>query len=466
MFGRKKKDGENKNKSRQKSRNKQESEVLPLFRSKVTDRDIVAPSSIRESSNEDMYWVEIGDPGGTKRYYRSFYANISGNATSAGMLNSLYSVDFGEADCDVALHIAPADTSRTVWQIEREIARLEADFAEEANSARRQTIFHEIQELRRRHASLRTGSEKLFYSSIQVTVSSDDIEKMSRFCNLLVRRLGARNLVLKAADMRQFEAFLNMTPLSGTIPRDALQDMESSNIADIFPFGTGGLRHRDGVIIGRDPQGGVIFYDCWHPLHENYNILVFGRSGAGKSFLVKLLTARSALAGIQTILIDPENEYENLMAGLGCPFISLSAETGDRINIFDVDLVDEEGVGLKADLEDAIKAVQAVVFRMIRVYDPEVLTGRVKVAILEKIKELYSLFGITEDPKSVYSETSSDMISVVGVKKRMPQLSDLVELMRKDPELKEASKILATFTQLGGTASSSIFDCQTTVENI
>jgi ABC-type transport system involved in cytochrome bd biosynthesis fused ATPase/permease subunit len=80
--------------------------------------------------------------------------------------------------------------------------------------------------------------------------------------------------------------------------------------------------------VGRDPQDNIIFYNGWHPKFENYNIVVFGRSGAGKSFLVKLLSGRSALVGIQTIIIDPQREYENEMTALGCPYISLSPGSG------------------------------------------------------------------------------------------------------------------------------------------
>lgn len=148
--------------------------------------------------------------------------------------------------------------------------------------------------------------------------------------------------------------------------------------------------------------------------------MIFGRSGSGKSYLVKLLTARSVLIDIMTVVIDPEREYENLMVGLGCPYISLSPDSKDSLNIFDVDLVDEDGV-LRADLDDAIKAVQAVVFRMIRVYDESVLTGQVKVMILEKIKELYKCFGITEDPQSLYENpTNTDIINVSGIRKKCP----------------------------------------------
>ncbi len=450
--------------------------IQPTIKGRVSHLDIIAPSSIREigpgmkssQENTDGYWVEVGDPGGIARRCRSFYASITGNGTQAGMLNSLYTADVGEADCDVAIHIAPADTVRTVWALERDIARMEADYAEEANSARRNNILKEIHELQRRHGTLRTGEEKLFYTSIQVTVSTQESKDLKQVCSLLTRRMATKNLVLKACDMRQLEALMNATPLGDIIPRDAYQDMESSNIADLFPFGTGGLHHQSGVIIGRDRQDNIIFYNGWHPKFENYNIVVFGRSGAGKSFLVKLLSGRSALVGIQTIIIDPQREYENEMTALGCPYISLSPGSGDMLNVFDVDLVEDEGGAVKADLDEAVKAVQAMVFRMIRVMDEQhaVLTGQTKVGILEKIRELYNKFGITEDPKSIYAPSSKDVIQVTGIRKRMPQLSDLVALMRQDETLKDATRIVNTFTKEGGTPAQSVFDCQTTVQDI
>jgi conjugal transfer ATP-binding protein TraC len=457
---------------RKKKKDKQEKKLFSF--SKVLYKDIIAPSCVKEIAPGDItvngqansYWVEIGDVAGASKYCRSFYANITGNTTYAGMLNSFYTIDFGETDCDIALHISPADTSKVIWQLEREIARLEADYAEEANSARRQTLLKNVNELQRRHSALTSHNEKLFFGSIQVTVTAQNQNEMKQFCNLLARRLRTKNVILKAADMRQLDAFVNATPLGGNIPRDAYQDLESSNIADMFPFGTGGLRHQTGAILGHDPQGNIIFYNCWHPMHENYNIVIFGRSGSGKSYLVKLLSARSVLVDITTVVIDPEREYENLMVGLGCPYISLSPDSKDTLNIFDVDLVDEDGE-LHADLEDAIKAVQAVVFRMIRVYDESILTGQIKVAILEKIKGVYERFGITDDPQSLYEvPTNTDIIHVSGVKKRMPQLSDLVGLMREEPLLEDVSKILATFTKEGGTSSYAVFDCQSTVEGI
>jgi len=435
-------------------------------------KDILAPSVVKEvgpgmpspKGRADTYWVEVGATAEMARYFRNFYAAVTSGSTFAGMLDSLYMGDFGEADCDVALHVVPADPSRAVWELEQKISQLEADFADEKNSARRQTILHQIEELKRRHAALRIGDQKLFFVSVQVAASATDLEALNRACNVLVKRFAGKGIHLRAADTRQLQALFEMTPLDTKTVKDAFRDMESQNVADLLPLGLGGLRHRSGVVIGVEPSGGLVLYDSWHPSLGNYNIVVFGRSGFGKSFFIKLLTARSTPLGVRTAIIDPELEYENLMVGLGCPYIRLHPSSKDRINIFDVEVVEEDDGTVKVDLDGAVQAVQAVVFRMIRVYDPSVLTGQVKVLIQEKIKELYAKRGITEDPRSLYEVAwEGDKIQIGGRPKRMPTLSELHDLMERDPDLAKAAQLIKPFTRKGGVTAQSIFDGESTV---
>lgn len=444
-----------------------------VFKGVADWKDVLAPSVIKEvgpgmpspKGRATDYWVEIGSTREAVRYFRCFYAVVTSGTTYAGMLDSLYLGDFGEADCDVALHVVPADPTRAVWELEHKIARLEADYAEEKNSARRQVILHQIEELRRRHAALRIGDQKLFFVSIQAAVSSTDFDAFKRCCNLLVKRFAGKGVHLRAADTRQLQALFEMTPLDAKTIKDAFRDMESSNVADLLPFGARGLRHRSGVVLGIDAAGGLVLYDSWHPAMGNYNIVVFGRSGFGKSFLIKLMTARSVPAGIRTAVIDPECEYENLMVGLGCPYIKLHPSSKDRINIFDVDVVEEGDGTAKVDLDNTVQAVQAVVFRMIRVYDPSALTGQVKVLIQEKVKELYTRRGITEDPRSLYEASWDGLaIHVAGKPKKMPTLSELHSLMEQEPELEKAAQLLKPFTKKGGVAAQAIFDCESTFD--
>lgn len=435
-----------------------------IFKGAANYRDLIAPALIKEKNEDREYWVEVGSTAEITRYFRSFYAALTGGTTYVGMLNPLYLADFGEADCDIALHVTPADPTRVLWDLEQKIARLEADYSEEKNSARRQALLGQIQELRDKHNAIRMDAEKPFFVSIQTLVSSTNFEAFRRFGNLLVKRFAGRGIHLRSADTRQLEALMEMSPLDQKTVKSVFRDMESSNVADLLPLGLGGIRHRDGVILGISPQGEVILYDSWEPSMGNYNMVIFGRSGFGKSFLIKLLVARSVPLGIVTAIIDPEGEFEVLMRGLGCPYIKLSARSKDRINIFDVEVEEGENGEVRVDLDSTIQAVQAVVFRMIRTYDKSVLSGHVKVLIQEKIRELYKARGITDDPSSLYEDAWDEgVLHVAGKKKRMPTLSDLHSLMERDPALEKAAQLLKPFTRRG-MASQAIFDCESTVD--
>lgn len=438
-----------------------------IFLGAASPKDLIAPSVIKEvdpARGGGDYHVEIGSTVEAVRYFRSFFAALTGNSTFIGMMNSLYAGDFGEADCDTAIHIIPLDPARTLWQLEQHIAQLEVDYEEENNAARRRTILNRINDLTRRHQAIVQSAEKLFLVSIQTMASAADFEVFKRFCSLLVKKFGSKGIQLRAADTRQLQALFGMTPLDKEVIKEPFRDMESSNIADLFPFGQGGLRHKSGIIMGHDIQGDLVFYDCWEPNLGNYNMVIFGRSGFGKSFLVKLITERSTFIGIVTAIIDPEDEYENLMTGMGCPYIKLHPNSKYRINIFDVDEEEDENGNVFVNLESTIKAAQAVVFKMIRTYDPSALTGQAKIMIQELIKSLYEEKGITDNPMSLYkAEAKGNTISVVDVKKKMPTLSDLYVKMTQKPDLQQAAILLKPFTKYGANPAQAIFDCQSNV---
>ncbi|MCL6612436.1 MAG: hypothetical protein K6T66_12920 [Peptococcaceae bacterium] len=451
-------------------------------------KDFIAPSIVKEIIPGDRnmlgqrcsdYYVEVGGTAEMVRYFRSFYAALTTGYTCAGMLSGLFAGDFGEADCDVAVHVMPTDSERTLWNLEQKIAQKEVAFKEEPNPARKQRILREIQDLQRQHANLVSGDETVMNTAIQVLASATDLEVFKRFCTMLIKSFAGKGIVLRPADGNQLTALLNMTPLDPGRIWYPFRNAEASNLADWFPFGLGGIRHRDGIVIGEDNLGKLVFFNPWHHGNGNYNIVIFGRSGFGKSFLIKLMVARLLVTPILTqsgpkdvrvAIIDPapEKEYRNLMCALGFPHIELSPHGDHRINMFDLyDQEDEDG-RVRVNVEETVKAVRAVVFRMIRGYDnrDEILAGNVKIKIENLIKKLYSDRGITEDPDDLYDpvRAAGPEFHLERRKKTMPVLSDLYDLMKDDPELGKAAEILRTFTRYGGSKSNSIFDCQSNVD--
>lgn len=423
--------------------------------------------------------MEIGSTSEMARYFRNFYAALTTSYTQAGMLNGLLAGDFGEADCDVAIHVTPTDPERTMWNLEQKIAQKEVAYKEEPNPARKQRIIREIQDLQRQHVNLVSGDESIMNTAVQVLASATDIDVFGRFCNMLVKSFAGKGIVLRPADGNHLTALLNMTPLDPGRITYPFRNAEASNLADWFPFGSGGIRHKSGIVIGEDNLGKLVFFNPWHHNNGNYNIVIFGRSGFGKSFLIKLMVARLLVTPILTqsghkdvrvAIVDPapEKEYRNLMYALGFPHIELSPYSHHRINMFDLYESEDEDGKVRVNVEETVKAVRAVVFRMIRGYDnrDEILTGNVKIKIEYLIKKLYSDKGITEDLEGLYEpeEPADSVFRMERRKKTMPELSDLYDLMREDPELTKASDILKTFTRYGGSRSNSIFDCQSNVD--
>ncbi len=63
---------------------------------------------------------------------------------------------------------------------------------------------------------------------------------------------------------------------------------------------------------------------------------VFGTSGAGKSYYIKLLIIRNRLYGIEQYVIDPEREYLNIAKALNGVVIKIGPSSESYINIFDI----------------------------------------------------------------------------------------------------------------------------------
>ncbi|MGH2611936.1 MAG: VirB4 family type IV secretion system protein, partial [Rhabdochlamydiaceae bacterium] len=125
---------------------------------------------------------------------------------------------------------------------------------------------------------------------------------------------------------------------------------------------------------------------------ENANEVVLGKSGAGKSYLIKLEIMRQFMLGAEIIVVDPEGEYHTLTQTLGGEVVTFSANAPIKINPFDLSDVYEEGenqLGLK------ILSLHGLLKIILGELDAE------HEAMLDKaLIQTYQQKGITPDPAS------------------------------------------------------------------
>lgn len=467
-------------KNKKEKKKKREVKQVKSEETKPNGVDFIAPSIIKETIPGDIsfegtvndYLVEVGGTNETVRYFRSFMAEITGGNTWAGMLDELILGEFGKGDTDLAIHIEPVDSSQELEDINRRIQGLESDLMTEKNQAKIVSIRDELQDLKDRQKRLRQNIEKPFRVSIQAVASSTDLKTFKKYCNNLIRKFAGKEIIMRSPDGKQLEALLNITPLSSNFMyKEHTFSYETTNVADFFPFGHGSISHRDGIIWGRDDLGRPIYYNGWNKKLMNHNIIITGRSGGGKTVSALKLINRSVLKGVKVAIICPKGDYRKYVLAMGCPYIDLSPDSPHKINFFDVDIEERIDGTTVVNLESTIVAARAIVFKMIRIMDEEVLTGKVKVKIGDYIRQLYSKKKITNDPASLYDNalnvqrgSSGNRYNLKGQLKKMPQLGDLYLLLKEDPDTQEVAELLKNFTKYGNAPAQAIFDTESTVK--
>ncbi|MDN4617677.1 DUF87 domain-containing protein [Paenibacillus sp. PsM32] len=446
---------------------------------KANGIDFAAPSLMKETLPGDLtaeqvktdsYAVEVGGTITAARYFRSFFVEIASGNTWAKMLDSLIQTKNGQGDVDLILHVFPSANDTELNQIGRRIAGLLSDLADEKDVRKIDAMRDEIVDLKQRQKRIRLNIERSFRVSIQVVVSTTDWKSLMKLCRSLIQRFSGKSLYLRSADAQQLAALQAVLPTAPVYnhAQEHVLSLESSNLADLFPFSGGSLNHRTGVIMGKDRKGRPVWLDNWHPDLVNYHMCIIARSGGGKTYCTMLFAHRSTHIGRQIGVIDWKGEYADFARANGCPYIELSEHSKHRLNPYDVDVTELVDGTRFVDIEEAANAVQAVVFKMISVYDRKVLTGVVKVFIGKAIREQYADAGITSDPTSLVEVDARNdgQFRTRQRRKHMPILSGLLDKMAQNSneDIRKAGELLSPFTQKGTMKSYAIFDGQSTVE--
>ncbi|MEW5935409.1 MAG: DUF87 domain-containing protein, partial [Bacillota bacterium] len=270
---------------------------------------------------------------------------------------------------------------------------------------------------------LTSGETRVFSVVVLVTVAASTRKELEYRCSLLEEVMGGRDVHLLPAFLRQGEALRSSLPLGSCALWDQQFVFDSGAVRTLIPFTSADLAHPDGVLLGVNYHtGGPVFFDCFAvPPLFNHNVGVFAVAGAGKSFLIKLMSARSALQGVRTVFIDPEGEYRMLAEALGGRCVRLDARD-PLVNPFDLE-PEETEQGPVLDLAEKVQELKSLVTAVLETYGRGQRLDPHEAALLERaIRAEYEARGITSDPATLYERAGEGF----GLsKKEMPTFSSL-----------------------------------------
>jgi len=236
----------------------------------------------------------------------------------------------------IAIYVVPKNTGQVLKQLRDQLARLQAQAMEEAASGKvrdplLETAMGDIEVLRDK---LQQGTDKFFDLGVYITFFENSVKELDDTEGKIKSLLEYQLVFARPAVFRMLEGFTTTLPIND----DRLSVYTSLNtepISSIFPFVSYDLTSNSGILYGVNTHNNsLVLFDRFNL--ENANAVVFGKSGAGKSYVVKLEILRSLIQGTQIFVIDPENEYKFLAETVGGTVVKISINSDQHINPFDM----------------------------------------------------------------------------------------------------------------------------------
>jgi conjugal transfer ATP-binding protein TraC len=377
-------------------RQREQQEVNAAFQKGITAlRDFIAPSSIEFKGT----YFQLGT-----RYARTYYVYGYPRQLYTGWLSSMVNLD---EVMDLSMFVYPVESQVVLDNLRKKVSQLEAGLQIDAEKGRvrdpgKQAAIQDAEEMRDK---LQVGEERFFRFGLYFTIYATSMDELEFVAHKVESILGQQLVYSKPATSQQEQG------LNNTVPQfvDQMQirrNMSTGALSTSFPFTSADLSQDNGILYGINMHNsGLVIFDRFSL--ENSNSVVFAKSGAGKSFTVKLEALRSMMFGTEVFIIDPENEYQRMAEAVGGAYVRLSLNSATRINPFDLPaVVDSE------EADNALRSNLITLHGLLRLMmggaQAQMLGGQAMLApALSPVEEsdldaalidTYAKAGITNDP--------------------------------------------------------------------
>lgn len=386
-----------------------------LVRAMGTIADIIAPSSIEV----DFNFIRVGE-----RYYKTFFIAGYPRFVSPNWLLPLINFEHSQV---ISMFIYPSTSSDVLSDLRRKIAEMEATISSQVDEGQEidPKVKASLEDALSLQEQLAKGVERFFQFSLYITLSSDSKKDLEEAGKRLESTLSSMLMSAKSATLQMEEGFRSSLP-QGVDALFLTRNMDTTSLSRTFPFSSAMLAQDKGVMYGENMQNGsLVIFDRFSL--ENANEVVFGKSGSGKSYLIKLEVMRQFMFGTEVIIIDPEGEYEELSKTFEGEYVSFRPQEPISINPFDLSGLYEEGeneLGLKIlSLHGLLKIILGE------------LTPPQDAILDRALVATYKEKGITTDPKTQTKEP--------------PVMEDLYNTLNRmhEPEGQELALRLEKFTK-------------------
>ncbi len=304
----------NKNQPSKKQVKKQENSLV----------DLLAPAGLKINSKQ----VQLGE-----KYLRTLFVFNFPQHLITGWLSPVITLD---QEMNVSVFIHPIETKDILKKLRKKTAQVQSQISMEIEKGKVRDPKMEaaLESIETSRDRLQTGEERLFNFGLYITIFGENLRDLDQAENRVRALLETQMVYAKPAVFQQEQGFNSTLPLN----LDQLSvhnTFNTSSLASAFPFISSDLTDNKGILYGINKHNNsLILFDRFNM--ENANMVIFAKSGAGKSYFTKLEVLRALMQDTEVIIIDPENEYQYLAETVDGTFINISLTSDNHINPFDL----------------------------------------------------------------------------------------------------------------------------------
>lgn len=377
------------------------SSILPqeIFEAGVLElKDFIAPAAIKVSPKE----INLGE-----KILRSFFVISYPRFLSEGWFAPIINMD---KVFDVSIFVHPIETGKILKQFQRKVAEVQSQIhmREEKGLVRDPVLDVAYQDLENLRDQLQQAQEKLFDVGLYITIYGDSDSELDKVESEIKSILDAKLIYVKPALFQQEQGYKSTLPL-GNDDLGVHSKLNSSPLSSLFPFTSFDLTSDKGILYGINRHNSsLVLFDRFSL--ENYNSIMFAKSGAGKSYATKLEILRTLMFDTEVIVIDPEREYEYMAEATGGRYFKISLNSEHHINPFDLPVPGPD--------ESAANVLRSNIINLVGLFRLMMggLTAEEDAIIDRAITETYALKDITADSdfKSIEPPLMSDFEMVLS----------------------------------------------------
>jgi type IV secretory pathway VirB4 component len=293
-------------------------------------KDLLAPSALGVQSKS----LNLGDV-----VIRSYFIVSYPAYLSDSWLSPIINLD---KVFDVSIHITPLETGKIMKDFQRKVAEVESQIIqrEQEGMVRDPSLDVAYEDLEGLRDDLIQAQEKMFDVGLYLSLYGKDEEEVRKAENEVKSILDSKLIYMKPALFQQEEGFKTVIPTL-TDEIKIVHKLNTSPLSSFFPFVSSDLSSNSGILYGLNRHNGsLVLFDRFSL--ENYNSIIFAKSGSGKSYTTKLEILRSLMFDTEVIIIDPEREYEYLAESVGGRYFNISLVSEHHINPFELPTPTEE----------------------------------------------------------------------------------------------------------------------------